>query len=443
MGRSCLCGIEWETGLQQNIVRGNRWSTMHYFTYDNHLLQCEEVDLREIADAVGTPCYVYSHRTIIRHARALDEAWSGFDHLTCYSLKANSNLAVLNVLAQEGLGADIVSGGELFRALAAGFPPEKIVFSGVGKTADEMRAALQAGILCFNVESEAELLALNRVAQQERKTASVAVRINPDIDPKTHPKTATGLKTSKFGIPHARAVEVYRRAAGMEWVRIVGIDAHIGSPIMSVKPFVDAAKRLVDLVEEIRAAGIELRTIDIGGGLGITYDVEEPPSPKEWAGAIGEVLANAGLRVITEPGRSIMGNTAILLTRVLYLKRNETKNFVIVDAAMNDLVRPSLYDSYHRIQSVFQRERPTMVADVVGPVCESSDFLARDRTITTPEQGDLLAVMSAGAYGFAMSSTYNSRPRAAEVMVKGDTWQVVRDRESYEDLIRGERVLTI
>ncbi len=416
---------------------------MHYFTYNNHLLQCEEVDLREIADAVGTPCYVYSHRTIIRHARALDEAWSGFDHLTCYSLKANSNLAVLNVFAQEGLGADIVSGGELFRALAAGFPPEKIVFSGVGKTADEMRAGLQAGILCFNVESEAELLALSRVAQQERKTASVAVRINPDIDPKTHPKTATGLKTSKFGIPHARAVEVYRRAVGMEWVRIVGIDAHIGSPIMSVKPFVDAAKRLVDLVEDIRAAGIELRTIDIGGGLGITYDVEEPPSPKEWAGAIGEVLANAGLRVITEPGRSIMGNTAILLTRVLYLKRNEAKNFVIVDAAMNDLVRPSLYDSYHRIQSVFQRERPTMVADVVGPVCESGDFLARDRTITTPEQGDLLAVMSAGAYGFAMSSTYNSRPRAAEVMVKGDTWQVVRDRESYEDLIRGERVLTI
>lgn len=416
---------------------------MHYFTYNNHLLQCEDVDLREIADAVGTPCYIYSHRTIVRHARVLDEAWSGFEHLTCYSVKANSNLAVLNILAGAGLGADIVSGGELFRALRAGFLPEKIVYSGVGKTAEEMRAALRAGILCFNVESEAELAALNRVAQEERKKASIALRVNPDIDPKTHPKTATGLKTAKFGIPHSRALDVYRRAAEMEWLDIMGIDAHIGSPIMSVKPFVEAAKRLVELVEGIRAEGIGLRTIDIGGGLGITYDVEEPPSPKEWAVAVGEALASAGLTVITEPGRSILGNAAILLTRVLYLKQNEAKNFIIVDAAMNDLVRPSLYDSYHRIQPVFQRERPSMVADIVGPVCESGDFLARDRTITAPEEGDLLAVMSAGAYGFSMSSTYNSRPRAAEVMVKGDTWQVVRDRETHEDLVRGERVLRV
>lgn len=416
---------------------------MHYFTYNNHLLQCEEVDLREIAGAVGTPCYVYSHRTLVRHARALDEAWSGFDHLTCYSVKANSNLAILHVLAKEGLGADIVSGGELFRALRAGIAPEKIVFSGVGKTTQEMRSALRAGILCFNVESEAELVALNSVAKDERVRARVAFRINPDIDPKTHPKTATGLKTSKFGIPHASAVELYRRAKQMDWVEIVGIDAHIGSPIMSVKPFVDAARRLVALVDRIRAEGIDLGTIDIGGGLGITYDVEEPPSPKEWAGAVGEVLAQAGLRVITEPGRSIIGNTAILLTRVLYLKRNQSKSFVIVDAAMNDLVRPSLYDSYHRIQPVFQRERPTMVADVVGPVCESGDFLAKGRTMTAPEEGDLLAVMSAGAYGFSMSSTYNSRPRVAEVMVKGDTWQVIRDRERHEDLVRGERILTI
>jgi len=416
---------------------------MHYFTYHHHLLRCEEVDLREIAEAVGTPCYVYSHRTLLQHARVIDGAWSSFNHLTCYSVKANSNLAILHILAGEGLGADIVSGGELFRALRAGFPANKIVFSGVGKTVEEMRHALREGILCFNVESESELVTLDRVAREERRRAPVALRINPDIDPKTHPKTATGLKTSKFGIPHSRAIAVYKRAAELEWIDVVGIDAHIGSPIMSVKPFVDAAKRLVELVEQIRTAGIELSMIDIGGGLGITYDVEEPPSPKEWSGAVGEVLADAGLMIITEPGRSIMGNVAVLLTKVLYLKQNEEKNFIIVDAAMNDLVRPSLYDSFHRIQPVFQRERDAMVADVVGPVCESGDFLAKDRTITRPEEGDLLAVMSAGAYGFAMSSTYNSRPRVAEVIVKGHTWQVVRDRETHEDLVRGERLLSL
>ncbi|HOT36398.1 MAG TPA: diaminopimelate decarboxylase [Candidatus Latescibacteria bacterium] len=416
---------------------------MHYFAYANEVLRGEEVDLRDIAESVGTPCYVYSHRTLLQHAHVLDAAWGEREHLTCYSVKACSNIAILRLFAQMGLGADIVSGGELYRALLAGFPPDKIVYSGVGKTTEEMREALRAGIFCFNVESEAELVELNRVAQREYRRARISLRINPEIDPKTHPKTATGLKTAKFGVPHSRAVETYRRASELEWLEVIGIDAHIGSPIMSVQPFVDAAKRLVDLVGHIRAEGIELKWIDIGGGLGITYDVEDPPTPKEWAAAVGDVLNDAGLGIITEPGRSIVGNAAVLLTKVLYLKRNEDKNFVVVDAAMNDLIRPSFYDSFHRIQPVVQRGTEPFVADVVGPVCESGDFLARNRSIARPEQGDILAVMSAGAYGFAMSSQYNSRRRAAEVMVKGGTWQVIRDRETCEDLVRGERFFTL
>jgi diaminopimelate decarboxylase len=416
---------------------------MHYFSYAHDTLRCEDVGLDAIADAVGTPCYVYSHRTLVQHARVLDEAWGSCDHLTCYSVKACSNIAVLRLFAEMGLGADIVSAGELHRALMAGIPAAKIVFSGVGKTAEEMHVALRAGIHCFNVESEAELRTLNNVARQEKTRARVALRINPDIDPKTHPKTATGLKTAKFGVPHTQAIKTYQLAAGLEWLEVVGIDAHIGSPIMSVKPFVDAAHRLVDLVEQIRSTGIAIKSIDIGGGLGITYDAEDPPTPSEWASSVGEVLNGAGLSVITEPGRSIVGNAAVLLTKVLYLKRNEDKNFVIVDAAMNDLIRPSLYDSFHRIQPVVQRDTDSIIADVVGPVCESGDFLARARSLPQPDEGDLLAVMSAGAYGFAMSSTYNSRPRVAEVMVKGDTWQVIRDRETCDDLVRGERFLTI
>ena len=416
---------------------------MNHFEYDGSVLRCEETDLRDIADSVGTPTYVYSHRTLTRHAETIDKAWEGLDHLTCYSVKANSNLAVLSLLASHGLGADVVSGGELFRALRAGFPADKIAFSGVAKKAAEMRYALREGILVFNVESDAELEALNEVAREERIAAPVSLRINPAVDPGTHPKVATGLKTAKFGIPHDRALEVYRRAAELEWISVLGIDAHIGSGLTSVSPFVDAAQRMVDLVEQVRAEGIALSTMDIGGGLGITYDAEEPPSPLEWAKAVGEVLNGANLRIITEPGRSVVGNAGVMLTRVVYTKTNGDKHFIIVDAGMNDLVRPSMYDSYHRIQPVRRNGHASVVADVVGPICETGDVLARDRELPMPDQGDVLAVMSAGAYGYVMSSPYNSRPRVAEVMVKGDTWQVVRDRESMEDLVRGERPLTI
>lgn len=416
---------------------------MHFFVYKHQLLHCEDVHLRDVAEAVGTPVYVYSHRTLVRHARVIDDAWKDFDHLTCYSVKANSNLAVLKIVAEQGLGADIVSGGELHRALMAGFPPEKIVFSGVGKTSRELREALRAGILAFNVESLGELDALNRIARQERRRAPVNLRINPDVDPKTHPKIATGLKSAKFGIPHSTAVEAYKYAAGLEWIDVAGIDAHIGSSLTSVEPFVEAAKRLAGLVEDIHAEGIELRMIDIGGGLGITYNDEEPPAPTEWAGAVGAVLARTGLKILSEPGRSLVGNVGVMLTEVLYLKKNEEKNFIVVDAGMNDLVRPAMYDSYHQVLPEFQRDRARMRADIVGPICETGDVLARDREIVTPEKGDVLAVMSAGAYGFAMASNYNSHPRPAEVIVRGDRWQVVRDRETYEDLHRGERFMTI
>lgn len=416
---------------------------MDFFNYKEQFFHCEDVYLRDIADEVGTPTYVYSHRTLLRHARVIDDAWKDFDHLTCYSVKANSNIAILRIFAEAGLGADIVSGGELYRARTAGFPANKIVFSGVGKTADELRAALCEDILAFNVESLGELEALNRVAANERRKARVNLRINPDVDPKTHPKIATGLKTAKFGIPHAKARDAYRRAAELEWIEVVGIDAHIGSGLASVKPFVEAAERLLGLVEQIRADGVSLSMIDIGGGLGITYDAENPPSPAEWAAAVGPILSDAGLTIILEPGRSVVGNAGVLLTRVLYLKENEGKNFVVVDAGMNDLIRPSLYDSFHRVLPVIERDRQEIRADIVGPICETGDVLARDREIVEPYESDVLAVMSTGAYGFAMASTYNSQPRPAEVIVRDAEWQVIRDRESYDDLIRGERFLTI
>jgi diaminopimelate decarboxylase len=416
---------------------------MDHFQYQGDRLFCENVDLHDIADAVGSPCYIYSHATLTRHANVIDDAWEGIDHLTCYSVKANSNHAVLALLAGHGLGADIVSGGELFRAVRAGFPAGKIVYSGVAKTADEMRYALHEGILAFNVESAAELVELNRVAGEERIVAPVSLRINPDVNPDTHPKISTGLRTAKFGIPHENAQVVYRQAADMEWIRVLGIDAHIGSSLQTVKPFVDAAKRLVDLVESVRSDGVELSMIDIGGGLGITYDAEEPPSPADWSHAVGEVCNGAGLKIITEPGRSVVGNAGILLTRALYRKQNGDKNFVIVDSGMNDLIRPAMYESYHRIVPVLTRENDEITADIVGPICETGDVFAHDRKIETPEQGDLLAVLSAGAYGYTMSSTYNSRPRVAEVMVKDDSWQVVRDRETWDDLVRGERAFTL
>jgi len=413
---------------------------MHFFQYKGDVLFAEEVDLRALAEVVGTPTYVYSYRTLKRHCTALHRAFGDRPHLTCYAVKANGNLALLRALAQEGIGADIVSGGELFRARTAGFPGERIVYSGVGKTEVEMRYALEEGIMCFNVESLPELDVLNRVAGEMGKVAPVALRVNPDVDPKTHPHIATGLRENKFGIAYEDALDAYKIASSLSNVKVVGVDAHIGSQITSVEPFVESVRRLVELVEKLGDEGIILEHIDIGGGLGIRYRDETPPEPAEWVKALLPVLEPTGLKVIFEPGRSLVGNAGILLTKVLYVKETPHKNFIVVDAAMTDLIRPALYGAYHEVLPVERRGEEEIVADIVGPVCESGDFLAKGRSIERPRRGDLLAVMSAGAYGFVMSSNYNARPRPAEVFVKGDRFQVVRERESYGDLVRGERL---
>ena len=415
---------------------------MNHFDYQGDELFCEDVPLSRIAAEVGTPAYVYSHATLTRHVRVFDEALDGLDRLVCYSVKANSNLAVLKLLFSLGAGADIVSGGELYRVLAAGCEPRKIVFSGVGKTAGEMRRALESGILAFNVESEGELELLSRVATELGARAPVSLRVNPDVDAETHPYIATGLRESKFGIPANDARALYRRASALPGIELVGLDCHIGSQLTKTSPFADAIARLVRLVEELRRDGIELEHLDIGGGLGIPYGQNEepaPPTPGEYGRAIKAALGPlASMRIICEPGRVIAGNAGVLLSEVLYRKRSEVNEFVIVDAAMNDLLRPALYGSFHPIRPVRRRGGARIVADVVGPVCESGDFLARDREIAPLEAGDLLAVGAAGAYGFSMSSNYNSRPRAAEVMVRGDRFAVVRRRESLDDLVRLE-----
>ena len=413
---------------------------MHHFHYKDGELWCESVPLAEVAEKVGTPCYVYSYSTLQRHFRVMDEAFSAFPHLVCFAVKANSNIAVLRALVKEGSGMDIVSGGELFRALRAGASPEKIVFAGVGKTPQEMEYALRVGILMFNVESDQELETLQEVACRLGVQAPVALRVNPDVDPKTHPYISTGLKKSKFGIAISEAVKEYEIAARLSCIQVKGVHCHIGSQITQVAPFVEALGRVLDLVDELRSMGMEISYVDMGGGLGIQYKDETPPPPRELAKAIEPLLANRGVTLILEPGRVIAGNAGILLTKVLYLKRGEEKNFVVVDAAMNDLARPSLYGAYHNILPLKESPAGDLVADVVGPICESGDFLAKDRELPLLQQGDLLAVMSAGAYGFTMSSNYNSRPRAAEVMVKHDEFWVVRERESYEHLIRGERI---
>ena len=416
---------------------------MHFFNYRGDVLFAEEVDLRALVEAVGTPTYVYSYRTLKRHCTALHRAFGDRPHLTCYAVKANGNLALLRTLAREGIGADIVSGGELFRARAAGFPGERIVYSGVGKTEAEMRYALEEGVMCFNVESLPELEILDRVAGDMGEVAPVALRVNPDVDPRTHPHIVTGLKENKFGIAYEDALDAYRMAASLPNIKVIGVDAHIGSQITSVEPFVESVRRLAELVERLGHEGMVLEHIDIGGGLGIRYRDESPPEPEEWVEAILPVLEPTGLKVIFEPGRSLVGNAGILLTKVLYVKETSYKNFVVVDAAMTDLIRPALYGAYHEVMPVERRGEGEMVADIVGPVCESGDFLAKDRSIERPRQGDILAVMSAGAYGFVMSSNYNARPRPAEVFVKGNRFQVVRERESYGDLVRGERFLYI
>ena len=413
---------------------------MNHFKYRDNELYCEDVPVKEIAARIGTPFYLYSHATLKRHYRVFSEAFDGIDRLICYSAKANSNLAVLKLFADMGCGLDIVSGGELYRGLNAGFSPERIVYSGVGKTIEEIDYALDSGILIFNVESLAELEQINRRAAKLKKRAPVSIRVNPDVDPKTHPYTATGLKKNKFGISHDAAIESYRVAGDLENLDIVGVDCHIGSQITEAEPFQDALENLIGLIEELKSAGMSIRYLDMGGGLGITYGDETPPPLQEYADAIISQLKNMELKLILEPGRVLVGNAGILVTEVLYRKSGEVKNFVIVDAGMNDLLRPTLYNAFHAIEPVENSQKEVIVADVVGPICESGDFLAIDRSISNVQSGDLMAVMSAGAYGFVMSSNYCSRPRVAEVMVKGDRFNVVKSRESYEDLVRGEAV---
>lgn len=411
---------------------------MDYFHYIGDELYCEEVPVREVAEEVGTPFYLYSYRTIERHYKTFDNAFSGIRHLTCYSAKANTNIAILRIFVNLGAGVDIVSGGELYKALIAGFDPGKIVFSGVGKSDDEIDYGLREGILMFNVESPAELEVINERAYILNRKARISLRVNPDIDPMTHPYISTGLRKNKFGISFKEALKVYERASGLRNIEVCGIDCHIGSQLTSLSPFVDSLRRLKELIWELKKKGIHIKYLDLGGGLGIRYNDENPPHPDEYASAIIKEIDDMDLTIILEPGRIIMGNSGILITKVLYTKENEGKFFIIVDAAMNDLIRPSLYGSYHRIQPVVEKERDKIVADVVGPVCESGDFFAREREIPRMERGELLAIMSAGAYGFSMSSNYNSRRKVAEILVYGNRFFVIRKRETYRDLVENE-----
>jgi diaminopimelate decarboxylase len=413
---------------------------MHPFTYHDHQLHCEATPLWVIADAVGTPTYVYSGGAILSAYEAYERALADLPHLSCYAVKANMNLGVLALLARAGAGADVVSGGELYRALRAGFEPQRIVFAGVGKSRDEIREGLKADVLCFNVESAAELSAIDDVARTEGARARIAIRVNPDIDPETHPYIATGLKTSKFGVPYREARELYRRAAGLAGIEVVGVHMHIGSQLTKVTPIADALGRLEELVLGLRQDGIPLRYLDVGGGVGIRYREESPPSAAEYVRALKPALARLGLTVLLEPGRSIVGDAGALVARVLYRKETEGRRFLVADAAMNDLIRPALYNAYHEIRPVAEPAPGATpeVVDVVGPVCESADFLAKERLLPPVAEGGLIAILSAGAYSFAMASNYNARPRAAEVLVHGDRFQVVRRRESYEDLIAGE-----
>jgi diaminopimelate decarboxylase len=413
---------------------------MHHFNYKGNELHAEDVAIREIVAKVGSPVYIYSRATLERHFRAMDDAFAELPHTICFSVKANSNLAVLKTFINLGGGVDIVSGGELFRALRAGVEPRKVVYSGVGKRDEEIEYALNAEILMFNVESEQELDRINTVAGRLGKKAGIAIRVNPDVDPETHPYITTGLKQAKFGINIERSLAQYSRAKEMANLRILGVDCHIGSQLTKISPFVDAIRKLKRLITGLREMAIDLRYFDLGGGLGIRYGEEEPPLPLEYGKAVVEETRDLGLHLLFEPGRNLVGNAGILAGRCLYTKKGEEKNFVIVDAAMNDLARPSLYGSYHGVQAVTREQDGSIVADIVGPICESGDFLAKDREVPNFSQGDLVAFMSAGAYGFTMSSNYNSRPRVAEVMVNGDRFEVIRERETWDDLIRGERI---
>ncbi len=414
---------------------------MDFFTYRNGELYAEDVPVATIAQAHGTPVYVYSRATIERHWHAFNDAFGDHPHLICYAVKANSNLAVLNLMARMGSGFDIVSVGELERVLKAGGDPKKVVFSGVGKQASEMRRALEVGIRCFNVESEPELLRLNEVAGEMGKVAPVSIRVNPDVDAKTHPYISTGLKENKFGIDINEAERVYREAAELPHLSVTGIDCHIGSQLTTVEPFLDALDRVIALADRLKDAGIEIHHLDLGGGLGISYRDETPPQPAEYVKAMFERCQDCDYEILLEPGRAIMGNAGILVTRVEYLKPTEHKSFAVVDAAMNDLMRPALYQAWQAIIPVAEGGRgDKRLYDVVGPVCETGDFLGKDRELAI-ETGDLLAVRSSGAYGFSMSSNYNTRPRAVEIMVDGEAVHVVRARETLTELMAGEQPL--
>lgn len=411
------------------------------FEYRGNELFVENVPVRKIVESMGSPVYIYSEKALRDSLSAYQEAFSGHRTIIAYAMKANGNLKILSLLGNMGAGADVVSGGELFRARTAGIPVEKIVFAGVGKTDPEMREALDAGILMFNIESSMELDRLSRVAVSMGKTAPVALRVNPDVDPKTHPYISTGLKKSKFGIPMDQALEEYKKAASLPGIRIVGIHQHIGSQLTEISPFRDAFDRMVAFARLLKENGIKVSWMDLGGGLGIRYDNEKPPTPKEISHEILSRMKGLDAGVILEPGRSIVGNAGMLVTRVQYLKETAVKMFYIADAGMNDLIRPSLYGAFHDLWPVEKRTGKGRKGDLVGPVCETGDFLVQDRELPPVEPGDLLAVMSAGAYGFAMASNYNARPRPAEILVSGDRFSVIRARESYQDLIRGEGIV--
>ena len=417
---------------------------MHHFSYRNGILHAEEVNLIELAEEVGTPFYCYSTATLERHYRVMDKAFEGTDHVICYAMKANSNQAVIKTMAMMGAGMDVVSEGELRRALAAGVPARKIVFSGVAKTAQEMAFALKEGIACFNVESEPELELLSAIASRVGQRATVSIRVNPDVDAKTHAKITTGKAENKFGISWTKASEIYAKAAALPGIDVAGIDMHIGSQITELAPFEKAYSLMADLTKQLLNEGHNIRHLDLGGGLGVPYrgDNDVPPHPDEYGAMVKRVLGPLGLKLVLEPGRMFVGNAGILVTRVIYVKDGGAKHFVIQDGAMNDLIRPTLYDAHHDILPVREERRggEMIVTDVVGGICETGDYFARDRRMPRPEQGDLLAIMTAGAYGAAQSGTYNSRPLIAEVLVNEDHFSIVRPRQSYEDLIGLDRL---
>ena len=411
---------------------------MNYFHYVDDEFWCEDVPITKIAAEVGTPFYLYSYKTLTQHFRVFNESFADLPHIICFAVKANSNIAVLRTFSLLGGGMDIVSGGELYRALKAEADPRKIVYSGVGKKIDEIEYALASNILLFNVESIQELDVINACAGKMGKKAGIALRVNPDVNAETHPHITTGLKENKFGIDVETALAQYRLAKTFNHLEIIGVSCHIGSQVTKISPFLDAFENLKKFISRLHKEGISVKYLDLGGGLGIQYNKEAPPHPSEYASALIAAKDALNCTFIFEPGRVIVGNAGILVTRVLYTKANPNKNFVIIDAAMNDLVRPSFYNSYHHIQPVIKKRQDEFIADVVGPICESGDYLAKDRRLPRFEPGDLMAVMSAGAYGFSMSSNYNSRPRVAEVMVSNDRYHVIRKRENYADLIRGE-----